>query len=297
MNRFPFASRARLPILAAAICLVCSAGMAQEQGAAAKTTGETAGQASAAQPAKPNPESEWLAKTSTLYYSTARAGLAGFDCAIHPDWRTLFASAGNSQPVAEDDPRIALLTTVKITMHARMKGGSTIEWVADSSPDTQLDQSSTDLLDAMHRTVEETLEGFLQFWSPFMEVTVVPDSGEGLEITHTPTVHTIHASQNGTELTEIFSNELVLEQFNVNMNGTSIKFLPVYSATPLGLLVSSFEAHIRPAGATAGQEQAMKVGIEYQPVGGFTIPVRLKMNVVGTGVFNYAFDGCSVNPK
>ena len=284
MNRFPFASPARLLMLIAAICLVSSGVVAQEPGAAADAA-KAASQTPAAQLAapgnggdkpslngkKPNPENEWLAKTAKLYYSTAKAGLTGFDCTIHPDWRALFASASNGPAVAEDDPRIALLTTVKITMHARMKGGSTIEWLADSNPDKQLDPSSTDLLDAMQRTVEETLEGFLQFWSPFMEVTVVPESGDGLEITHTPTVHTIHASQSGTELTEVFSNELILEQFNVNMNGTSIRFLPVYSATPQGLLVNAFEAHIQPAGATAGQEQAMKVSIEYRPVSGFTI--------------------------
>jgi len=302
MNRFPFASPSRLVMLIVSLCLTTIAGMAQ---------GEGASQAPAAQVTKPNPEvnkpnhnsnksnpeDPWLARTARLYYSSARAGLTGFDCAIHPDWRTLFASANNGQAVAEEDPRIALLKTVKITMHARMKGGSTIEWVADLNPDKQLDQNSTDLLDAMHRTIEETLEGFLQFWSPFMEVSVVPDSGEGLEITHTPTVHTIHANQSGTELTEVFTNELVLEQFNVNMNGTSIKFLPVYAATQQGLLVSAFVAHVLPAGATPAQEQVMKVGIEYQPVDGLTIPAKLNMNVVGTGQFNYAFDGCTTNPK
>jgi hypothetical protein len=310
MNRFPSDSLVRLLLLMAAICLLASVLLAQEQGAAAGA-GDAAGQIPGGQLAKPdavgnkpsqdgnkaNPENEWLAKTAKLYYSSAKAGLAGFDCQIHPDWHTLFASAGNGQAVADDDPRIALLKSVKITMHARMKGGSTIEWVADSDPDKPLDQSSTEMLDAMHRSIEETLEGFLQFWSPFMEVSVVPDSGEGLEITHTPTVHTIRASQSGTELTEVFSSKLVLEQFNVNMNGTSIKFLPIYTATPQGLLVNAFEAHILPAGATAGQEQAMKIDIEYQPVDGLTIPARLKMNVVGTGQFDYAFDGCATNPK
>ena len=134
-------------------------------------------------------------------------------------------------------------------MHARMKGGSTIEWVADSNPDKPLDQSSTDMLDstapdrgadpgrlsAVLGSVHGGLGG-----SRFRE---------GLEITHTPTVHTIHAKQGGTELTEIFSNDLVLEQFNVDMNGTSIKFSPTYKPTPQGLLVNAFEAHIVPAGA------------------------------------------------
>jgi len=41
-------------------------------------------------------------------------------------------------------------------------------------------------------------------------------------------MHTIHARQGDTELTEVFSSDLILEQFNVNMSGISIKFAPSY---------------------------------------------------------------------
>jgi hypothetical protein len=288
MKRPPFAPPACLLTALFAICLAGSAAGAQNSAPAP---------APAPQPAQPNPDNNWLAKTSKLYYSSAKAGLTGFDCAIHPDWHALFVSADNGAAVPEDDPRIALLNTVKITIHARMKGGSTIEWVADSNPDKPLDQESTDLLESMHKSVEQTLEGFLQFWGPFIEATVVPDSTEGLEITHTPTVHTIHAKQAGTELTEVFSSGLVLQQFNVVMNDTSIRFSPAYKPTPQGLLVSAFEAHILPVGTPPEQAQVMKVGIEYQPVGTLIIPGKLKMEVVGTGIFNFTFDGCTTNPK
>ena len=170
MNRLPFASLARLPILIGAICFAASsATLAQDPAAsqAAKQSADPSSATAAAQPARTNPENkEWLAKTAKLYSSSARAGLTGFDCTIHPDWRALFASASDGDAVAENDPRILLLNGVKITMHARMKGGSAIEWLANSSADKPLDQNSTDLLDAMHRTVEQTLEGFLQFWGP-----------------------------------------------------------------------------------------------------------------------------------
>ena len=95
------------------------------------------------------------------------------------------------------------------------------------------------------------LEGFLQFWSPFMEVTVVPPKADGLEITHGPTSHTIHAKQGSTELTEIFNSNLVLEHFNVTLAGTSIKFSPTFEPTPQGLLVKTFAAEIMPAGSDA----------------------------------------------
>ena len=81
------------------------------------------------------------------------------------------------------------------------------------------------------------------------------------------------------------------------MNGTSIKFSPSYTPTPQGLLVNKFVAHIQPTGAAPGQAQEMKVGVEYQPVNGLTIPSSLNMEVVGTGVFKFTFDGCTTNPK
>ena len=288
MNRFFSSSTPRLLAAFFALCFASTASSAQNPAPAP---------AAASQSAQPNPDNEWLAKTSKLYYSSARAGLTAFDCSIHPNWRTLVSSAVAGATVPDDDPRIALLNAVRITVHARMKGGSTLEWVAESNPDKPLDQTSTDLLDGMHKSVEQTLEGFLQFWGPFMEATVVPDSTAGLEITHTPTVHTIHARQAGTELTEVFSSDLVLQQFNVNMSSASIKFSPTYKPTPQGLLVNAFEAHILPEGAPPAQEQVMKVGIEYQPIGTLIVPGKLHMEVVGTGIFDYTFEGCTTNPK
>ena len=293
-NRLPFAPPPLLLLAVAAICLTVSSARAQTP---LPGQGPNAGPAPSTT-SKPKPEDNaWLAKTSKLYYSSTKAGLTGFDCAVHPDWHKLFVSASKGATVAEDDARITLLKTVKITIHARMKGGSTIDWVAATDPAKPLDPASTQLLDGMHQSVEQTLEGFLQFWSPFMEDAVVPDSAEGLEITHTPTEHTIHAAQAGTDLVEVFSSDLLLQQFNIVLNGTSIKFSPAYTPTPQGLLVSGFKAHILPSGASPDQAQEMKVDIDYETVDGLLIPGHLVMEVVGTGIFNFALDGCTTNPK
>ena len=89
---------------------------------------------------------------------------------------------------------------------------------------------------------------------------------------------------------------MVLQQFNVAMSGAKIEFAPTYKSTPNGLLVSAFTAHIQSPGTTAEQAQKMNVGIDYQTVGGFPIPQKLTMDVVGTGKFSFTFDGCTVNP-
>jgi hypothetical protein len=245
---------------------------------------------------KPNPDNAWLARTSKLYYSSSKAGLTGFDCDAHPDWQTLVTSATHSDPLPADDPRLTLFKSIKVSIHAHMKGGSTIDWT-DANQVNPLDQHSIDTLDGLHRTVEQMLEGFLQFWTPFIESSIVPDSANGLDITHTPTVHTIHAHEGDTELTEVFSPDLILEQFNVNMNGTSIKFAPTYKPTPKGLLVSGFRAHVVPAGTSADQAQDMDVDVDYQTINGFPIPDKLNMDVIGTGKFNFTFDGCATSTK
>lgn len=295
MNLLPFSLPLRRFTAVAVILLAATVARAQSP---AQAPSQAAPPPATAQPnTTPNPDSEWLAKTGKIYYSSAKAGLTGFDCAVHPDWHALFASANKGMDVPDDDARLGLLKTVKVTMHARMKGGSTIDWVAQADADKPLDQSSTDLLNGMHQSVQQTLEGFLQFWTPFVEDSVVPDKTEGLDITHSATSHQIHAKQGETELTEIFNNDLVLEQFNVVLSGTSIKFEPTYKPTPQGLLVSGFVAHILAAGAPNGQEQEMHVGINYQAVNGLTIPSELNMDVVGTGKFNFKFDGCSTNPS
>ncbi len=238
-------------------------------------------------------DNEWLAKTSNLYFSSAKAGLAGFNCDIHPDWRALFASANKGTEAPANSAYLDQLNKVKVRMHARMKGGSTVEWLVDSSDGKPPSDDAGSMIDSMHQTVQQILEGFMQFWSPFMEVTVVPPKADGLEITHGPTSHTIHAKQGTTELTEIFNNNLVLEHFNVALAGTSIKPSPTFEPTPQGLLVKTFAAEIMPAAATPEQMQKMQVRIDYQTVNNQKIPGQLNMEISGTGNFNFAFDGCS----
>ena len=91
-------------------------------------------------------------------------------------------------------------------------------------------------------------------------------------------------------------NKPALKDFDVVLNGADIRFAPSYKYTEKGLLVSGFLAHILPAGAAASQSQEMHVGIEYSPVDSFPIPSRLNMEVVGTGIFNFTFDGCTATP-
>jgi hypothetical protein len=241
--------------------------------------------------------SAFLASAGKIYYSAEKTGLTAFDCAVHPDWRTMFLSAKPGSVTADDDPRILALKTTKITLHGRLAGGSTLDWNLPADPAKPIDQDTTGQIDEIHKASERTLLGFMQFWSPFLDGSVIPSTIDGLQITKTEKGHTIHADQGGTQMTEVLDNQMVMQHFNVAVGGAKIDFSPRYKPTDQGLLVNGFLAKIQAPGAPADQAEEMHVEIDYQTVTGFPLPTTINIEVVGEGKFNFALDGCVANPK
>jgi hypothetical protein len=251
-----------------------------------------------AQPEPNNSENNaMLAKAARLYYSTSKEGLSGFNCAVHPDWHALFVSAQPGSAISPADERIVLLNSVKITLHAHMNGSSTLDWEPVQDPNKPADQDSTNLLKNMHQATEQNLQGVLPFWTVLVDGSAIPDSSEGLEIAPTSSGYKIHFKQGANEVTETLGGSLLLEHFDVNLNGSSIKLVPSYQSTEKGLLVTGFQAQLLAQGAPAEKTQEMRVGIEYKTIEGFPIPSQLNMQVIGTGVFNFSFDGCAVSKQ
>ncbi len=239
---------------------------------------------------KSSPNDDWLAHVRSLYTSTIRDGLRGFDCTARPDWRTLIASANHGTVDSDGERKIAVLSTVRITMHARLDGTSSIDWKQEDSP-TEM----ADMLKQMEGGTRQTLQGFLQFWAPFADASVIPESATGVEISKTADGgHVTHGGDKETTVTETFDAGDVLREYDVKMTGSTVLFTPTFTSTPSGLRVTYFLAHIRQA--DSAQDQEMHVGVTYGKIDGFTIPTHLDMTVIGTGTFNFDLEGCKVNP-
>jgi hypothetical protein len=297
LRKLVFASPARfLAVLLTAGCL-CSGACAQNQlpSPAAPAPPSAIPNLGGTEAAKADTNAAFLAKASQLYYSSFKAGLQGFDCQVHPDWRTLVSSQQDSA-VADDDPRIALLKSVNMTLHGRLTGGSSLDWNLPQASAKPLNKDLIDLLNSMHQASDRTLTGFMQFWSPFIDGSVIPATSDGLEITHSVKGHTLHADQEGTSLTEILDSNLVMQQFNVATQGAKIDFSPRYKSTGQGLLVNGFQARIQSPSDPPDQAEQMHVEIDYQTVSGYPIPSRISMEVIGTGKSDFTLDGCKVNP-
>ena len=239
-------------------------------------------------------DDEMLARAARLYYSTKAAGLNSFDCAVHPDWRTLIQSSVKNAAVSDSDPNILMLKRIAITLHARLDGHSMVEWKAPpAAGKTEAGMTST--LDQMHKGTEQALDGFMQFWTPFVDGSMVNMRSNGVNIGHTGEGITIHIKQRDADVTEVYSKDMILQHVSLKMNGSAIDLSPSYDSTDKGLLVSRFVARIRKDGAAAEREQEMHVEIYYRQVDGFPIPSRLNVEAVGTAVFNFQLDGCRVN--
>ena len=236
-----------------------------------------------------------LARATALYDSAAKEGLRAFDCQVHPDWNRIMSSARNGAPVATDDPKLALLNTVKIALHARLKGGSSLDWQAPATPEKPLDQAAISLLDRTHRAIENTLQGWLKIWIPLVDGSVAGAFGaEAVNIAQSGNGYSLH-SKDGS-LTEEFDRDLLLKTYMTADAGSRMKIEPTFQPAGHGLLLGSFIANIHPAGAAEAAQQ-MHVGIEYQTVSGVQIPARLTIEMPSVVEMDFRLDGCAVNPK
>ncbi|MGA2048030.1 MAG: hypothetical protein ABSG96_10060 [Terracidiphilus sp.] len=237
-----------------------------------------------------------LAKAAGLYDSTARAGLQGFDCQVHPDWNLVMTSSRKGASAAGDSAKLALLGTVNVTLHARLKGNSSLDWQVPGQPRTPIDKASTAMLDQAHRGIENTLVSVLKLWVPLVDGSVAESLGEeDMEIAQTENGYALRSKDKS--LTEEFDRNLLLVRYLAVDSRYTVNIEPTFQHSSQGLLLSSFVAHIHPARAPTDSIQEMHVGLEYQAVSGAEIPARLTIEIPNVVQMEFKLDGCSINPR
>jgi hypothetical protein len=273
------------------ILVVYSSARAQQPDAAAASSSQSA--ATQNEESRRSADDALLVRAAKLYYSTKSVGLSGFDCTVHPDWVKLIESMETQGTVTEGN--VLLLKSTGISLHARMNGGSRLEWIQPSNASKPLDQASAATIDQIHKAIEEALMNFMQFWTPIVDGSMVPLSSANIDIRHSPTGMVLLLRQPDALVMEIFSNDLVIKEFKLVTGGKMIDLVPTYDSADEDLLVSHFVAHTGPATVSATNIQETDAEIVYQTIEGFPIPSMLNVEVVGTGTFNFKLDGCRVN--
>jgi hypothetical protein len=232
----------------------------------------------------------------SLYDSTAKSGLHGFDCQVHPDWNKIISSVKKGAPDAADDAKVALLHTVKITLHARLNGGSTLDWQPPESLEKPRDPAATSMLNKAHKDVETTLLGILKFWTQLVDGSVAESLGEDdMSIVQIGDGYTLRSKNKRNPVTEEFDRDLLLKHFITVDSASTVDIAPTFRPSARGLLVQSFVARIQPTGAGPAAAQEMHIGLEYQAVSAIQIPARITVEVPNVVEMDFALDGCVVN--
>lgn len=269
------------------VCVLALAACFQARGWAQTPSTSTAGgqQAAATQTAN----DAWLTHVRSLYTSTERDGLNGFTCAAQIDWRTMMASANKGTVDAAGERKIAALSGAHAQLEAHLDGSSNVDIDVPTPP--------ADLADSVQTIVggtKQSIGGFVQFWSPFANESVIPENSAGVDVSTTAGGgHILHVSDSGTSVTETFDANDVLREYDVQMTGTTALVTPTFTPSAKGLQVTAFLAHYQAQG-NAGQDIQVKIG--YSDVNGFSIPSDVNMSVVGTATINFTLSGCKVNP-
>lgn len=239
------------------------------------------------------PADDLLTRAASRYYSMVKENISAFDCAVHPEWLEVFEIANPKVYIRDKDPRVRLLDSVKITLHAPMGQEPRIVWEPIAVQKRPLTQKQTDLLDAMHKATEQTLMGFLQFWKPFMDGSAVPRTSQSTRVAPDGNGgYQVEMRHAGTTVVERFDDRLSMKEFDVKKEGARVDFAPQFASTPQGLLMTGFVARFRPGMAEVERAQVLRVGLDYADVEGVWIPSRLDMTLVGTGAFDFKLDGC-----
>lgn len=292
MNKSPFAASTRVSIAAGMLALSSALVPAQAPSSSPAAPAAIAQAGSAA-----SLNDSLLAKATSLYDSAAKSGLHGFDCQVHPDWSKVVSSAKKSAPDAADGAKVALLNTVKIKLHARLTGGSTIDWQVPEIPEKPLAPADTSMLKQAHQGVEKTLLGFVKLWTPLINGSVAESLGAGdVNIAQTGDGYTLRSKDKRNPLTEEFDRNLLLKHFIVVDSSSTVDIAPTFRTTARGLLLQSLVARIQLQGAPPEAAQEMHIGFEYQTVSAIQIPARISVAVPNVVEMDFALDGCIVNP-
>ena len=291
MYKSRFAVPARMSDATSLLVLSCALVHAQTPPAGAAPPAPTLQSGSAA-----SLNDALLAKATSLYDSTAKSGLHSFVCQVHPDWNKIMSSARKSAPAAADEAKAALLGTIKITLHARLDGGSTLDWQPPESPEIPLDPAAKSMFNKAHKDVETTLLGILKFWTQLVNGSVAESLGEtDVDVTQTGDGYTLHSKDKRYPLTEEFDRDLLLMHFITVDSASTADIAPTFRPSGRGLLVQSFVARIQPTGAGPAAAQEMHIGLEYQTVSAIQIPARITVELPNVVEMDFALDGCTVN--
>lgn len=225
-----------------------------------------------------------VSKARARYYTPVDSGLGSFRCDVQFDWKD-FLEKATHQAVPDNDPRLAYLRSIRLSVEDTLRGTGELHWTA---PTTAPD-ASEDSVNKIREGMEQIWSGFFQSWNGFMTGDLVSlDTNATAE--RTPAGFHV-AVRTGPQVAEEFFNaDLLLQTVHVATPSIESTLLPTFTATPRGLRVSEINSSFRQPPTAEPTEVSMHV--QYAPVSSFDLPSELVV-AVGPAHFDFHLTGCT----
>lgn len=233
-------------------------------------------------------ESRLLSARAT-YYTPTSAGLRGFHCTLNMDWPRLFQGFGN--PIAEDNPAMHYLRSVRLSVSDSLRGEGQLEWADTSTPPDAFAKGGAQMRDGL----KQMMTGFFKSWNAYMNGGMVPVPDDTVTLTQNADGLRLHTANSQFDVTEDFDNNVLLKQAHVLTSEMDILALPAYDQTPEGLRIASIASTIRQPKTAPPVLSTMT--IKYAPVSGYQIPNFIGINIQNVGNFDFPLSNCAVDTE
>jgi hypothetical protein len=227
-----------------------------------------------------NPAQDLSAARAT-YYTPTTDGLQSFHCDVTNNWKLIL------NDVSADDPFLAWLTQVSISLDDNLKTGGKATWTSAKPPPAD----AADAENQIQKGLTQMLQGFMQTWNGYMNGSMVPEPDSSTTVTRNGDGVLLHAADANDSIDESFDRNMVLTESHVIAPNMDVEMYPTYEQTSDGKIVSSMRSVTR---ATNAPGTDMTMTVTYNLIDSFRIPATLKVAEKNVGNFEFTFANCSV---
>lgn len=222
-----------------------------------------------------------------LYYTPTVQGLKSFSCTVDFDWKE-FLSRYSGGDVKDDNPLLQYLRSIHLSVSDNLTADGKLDWTTSATAPAGKEDSIAKMKDGM----EQMMVGFFSSWNAYMNGNMVPLPDSTTTVTENGDGFRLHATGEGTEVTELFDKNLLLTEAHVVQPTSDVFAYPTYDDTPDGRVVSAIRTVYRQPPTAPPAE--LNIRVSYTPVQNFRIPEKLNYELKNVGSFDFKFSACSV---
>lgn len=223
----------------------------------------------------------------SLYYTPTVQGLKSFRCTVDFDWKD-FLTRFSGGDIQDDNPVLQHLRTVHLSVSDDLNGSGKLDWTTSGTPPAGKEDSIAKMKDGM----QQMMVGFFSSWNAYMNGNMVPLPDSTTTVTDNADGFRLHATAEGTEVTELFDKNLLLTEAHVVQPSSDVYAYPTYADTPDGRVISAIRTVFRQPPTAPPAE--LNISVAYVPVQNFRIPETLNYELKNVGAFEFKFSACSV---